>query len=350
MSVGERTPSSASLADWVLRLGITALALLIYRFGCHLPVPGLNPQLLPKNVNALAFERCSIFALGVTPLFAALALAELLKTLVPSVRRWEQAEVRNHYEFNKMVLVLALVVAVWQARDLAFGQIPYVVIVVAATAFLSWLADQMTRRGIGSGFWLLLIAPLLAGAPTGLALFIRAQELGMLSMLQIGAIIAFPVLATALLAGAVEADGNRRPLAIWIWPVALANGALYLLDDFLRALHSKPVWFTQGHPAHLLALGLLVALFAFLEARSFNLAQAHSHTRAEEKEVALPIAIIAAIPIIIAVAAELLVHRLGMPLLFGRRIVTIAVVMLSILGPLGLTTWIATNWPLRDDS
>lgn len=208
----------------------------------------------------------------------------------------------------------------------------------------------MTRRGIGSGFWLLLIAPLLAGAPTGLALFIRAQELGMLSMLQIGAIIAFPVLATALLAGAVEADGNRRPLAIWIWPVALANGALYLLDDFLRALHSKPVWFTQGHPAHLLALGLLVALFAFLEARSFNLAQAHSHTRAEEKEVALPIAIIAAIPIIIAVAAELLVHRLGMPLLFGRRIVTIAVVMLSILGPLGLTTWIATNWPLRDDS
>ena len=62
-----------------------------------------------------------------------------------------------------------------------------------------------------------------------------------------------PVLATALLAGAVEADGNRRPLAIWIWPVALANGALYLLDDFLRAL---PVWFTQGHPAHLLALGL----------------------------------------------------------------------------------------------
>ena len=47
----------------------------------------------------------------------------------------------------------------------------------------------------------------------------------MLSMLQIGAIIAFPVLATALLAGAVEADGNRRPLAIWIWPVALANGA-----------------------------------------------------------------------------------------------------------------------------
>ncbi len=172
----------------------------------------------------------------------------------------------------------------------------------------------------------------------------------MLSMLQIGAIIAFPVLATALLAGAVEADGNRRPLAIWIWPVVLANGALYLLDDFLRALHSKPVWFTQGHPAHLLALGLLVALFAFLEARSFNLAQAHSHTRAEEKEVALPIAIIAAIPIIIAVAAELLVHRLGMPLLFGRRIVTIAVVMLSILGPLGLTTWIATNWPLRDDS
>ena len=63
---------------------------------------------------------------------------------------------------------------------------------------------------------------------------------------------------------------------------------------------------------------------------------------------ALPIAIIAAIPIIIAVAAELLVYRLGVPLPFGRGIVTITIVMLSILGPLGLTTWIAINWPLRD--
>src|SRR5689334_9354403 len=126
----------------------------------------------------------------------------------------------------------------------------------------------MTRRGLGSGFWLLLIAPLLAGAAPGLVLFIRAQELGMLSMLQLSVIIAFPVLAIALLAGAVEADGNRWPLAIWIWPLALANGALHLLDDFLRALHSKPVWLTEGHPAHLLAMGLLVALFAFLEARS----------------------------------------------------------------------------------
>jgi hypothetical protein len=364
MSVAERTPSSASLADWTRRLGITALALLIYRFGCHLPVPGLNPQLLPAIANS---ERCSIFALGVTPLFRALALAELLKILVPSVRRWEQAEVRNHYEFNKMVLVLALAVAVWQARDLAFRlekvhlatgylvpqpgpmfQIPYVVIVVAATAFLSWLADQMTRRGIGSGFWLLLIAPGFVDAPTWLARHV--QELGELSMLQISAIITFPVLAAALLAGAVEADGNRRPLAIWIWPIALAYGALYLLDVFLHALHSKPVWFTEGHPARLLALGLLVALFAFLEARSFNLAEAHSHTREEEKEVALPTAIIAAILIIITVAAELL-HQLRVPLLLGGRTVTIiAVVMLSILGTLGLTRWISINWPLRDNS
>lgn len=359
MSVAERTPYSASLADWPRRLGITALALLIYRFGCHIPVPGLNPQLLPVH-HMLAFERYSIFALGVTPLFWALALAELLKILVPSVRRWEQAEVRNHYDFNKMVLVLALVVAVWQAHDMAFGlekmhagprdlvpqpgtmfEISYVVIVVAATAFLSWLADQMTRRGIGSGFWLLLIAAWLAGVPTVIALFFKGQQAGELSMLQIGAAIVFVVLATALLAGAVEADGNRRPLAIWIWPVALAYSALSLLDDFLPAQHSKPVWFTQGHPAHLLALGLLVALFAFLEARSFNLAEAHSHNWEEEKEGALPIAIIAAIPVIIGVAAELLVHRLGVPLLFGGRIVTITVVMLSVLGPLGLMTWIA---------
>jgi hypothetical protein len=375
MSVAERTPSSASLADWALRLGITAFALLVYRFGCHLPVPGLDPQfLLHLAKSSTTAERCSIFALGVTPLFSVLVLAELFKVLVPAARRWEQADLRNRYEFNRMVLVLALALAVWQARDMALGlegsqfargssqvvpepgpmfRIPYIIIIVAATAFLAWLADQITCKGVGSGFWLLWIAPTLAGLPARTVQFATWLGQGEISTMQFLAGIAFVVLAIALISSAVEADGQRRPLAIWFWPPILAYSVLkWLLDlnAFLRGPHSTPAWFAPGQPAYLLSLGLLIAFFALLEARSLRLARARSSDLEMKVEMAaVPVAIVAAVPIVFVMASELLKRQLGVPLLIGGEYM-ITIVMLSILGPLGLTTWIATNWPLRDNS
>lgn len=358
MAVAEGA-ASASLYDWALRLGVTAVALLIYRLGCRLPVPGIDPQFIRAladsgtAVSSETLERCSIFALGVTPLFVALGLAEMLKIFVPSVRRWEQAEARNLYEFNKMVLVLGLALAIWRAREIAFGlekshfalgyvvpqpgpvfQIPYVVILVAAMAFLSWLADQVTRKGIGNGIWLLFIAPWLAEAPASTFRLITAQGQGELSTLQLTVGIAFVVCAIALLSGAIEADENRRPLAIWVWPFALAYGTLYVFRYLFQ--HTSLAWFWPGHPAYLVALGVLVAVFTLLEGRSYRLAEASSPAAGEETE-GMPIVIVAAIPAILAIASELLVYQLRVPLLFdGGTVIIVTVVMLSVLDRLGL--------------
>jgi preprotein translocase subunit SecY len=297
----------------------------------------------------------------VTPLFSAFVLAELFKVLVPAARRWEQTDLRNGYEFNRMVLVLALALAVWQARDMALGlegsqfargssqvvpepgpmfRIPYIIIIVAATAFLAWLADQITCKGVGSGFWLLLIAPTLAGLPARAVHLVTWLEKGDISMSQLAAGIAFVVLAIALLSLAVEADGQRRPLAIWVWPLILASSSLkWLLDAelFLRGPHSAPALFAPGQPAYLLTLGLLIAFFALLEARSLRLAKAGSSDLETKEMAAVPVAIVAAVPIVIAIAAGLL-RQLGVPLLIGGEYITIiTIVMLSILGGLGLS-------------
>jgi preprotein translocase subunit SecY len=362
MSAARHTYASVSADDLAFRLGITLVALMVYRLGCHLPVPGLDPQFVPQLAkSSTTAERCSIFALGMMPLFRALALAELLKVLVPAVRQWEQVDLRNRYELNRMVLVLALALAVWQARDMAFAleaskfargssqvvpepgpmfRIPYIIIIVAATAFLAWLADQITCKGVGSGFWLLWIAPTLAGLPARTVQFATWLGQGEISMMQLVAGISFVVLAIALISGAVEADGQRRPLAIWFWPPILAYSSLkWLLDaeTFLRGPHSAPAWFAPGQPAYLLSLGLLIAFFALLEARSLRLAKAGSSDLEMKVEMAaVPVAIVAAVPIVIAIAAELLKRQLGVPLLIGGEYM-ITIVMLSILGALGLS-------------
>src|SRR5215470_17671692 len=86
----KHSPASASWGDLAFRLGVTVVALAVYRLGCRLPVPGINAEavrvLSENSTGILALERCSIFALGMVPLFRALIFAELLKMLVPSVR------------------------------------------------------------------------------------------------------------------------------------------------------------------------------------------------------------------------------------------------------------------------
>jgi preprotein translocase subunit SecY len=138
----------------------------------------------------------------------------------------------------------------------------------------------------------------------------------------------------------VEADDQRWPLAIWVWPLILAQSVLrWLLDlySFLRGPHSAPHWLAPGHPTYLLTLGLMIAVFTFLEGRSLRQA-ASGNPETNGDTTAVPVAIVAAVPIAIAVAAEIIRRHFGAPLLFGGQYVTIiTIVALSILGALGLS-------------
>src|SRR5262245_33039365 len=106
--------------DLVRRLAFTAVALIVYRLGAYLPLPGLDPHALSLlGSDERAIERISIVALGIYPFVRVLILAELAKLLVPALRLWERADVRNRDTLNRWIALLAIGMAVVQGTGYA---------------------------------------------------------------------------------------------------------------------------------------------------------------------------------------------------------------------------------------
>ena len=160
------------------RLLVTAGILLVYRLGCQIPIPGLNTEALSRLSNLLKTETVSVLALGVTPFLSALLIFEFIKLIVPPLARWETANANNARRLSRYAYFVALIMGGLQARGVAnalYGisglldgpgwEIPIAMTLVAGTALLGWLGDQITLRGVGNGFWLLLITPTLVNLP-----------------------------------------------------------------------------------------------------------------------------------------------------------------------------------------
>jgi preprotein translocase subunit SecY len=168
--------------EFLRRVAVTAAALAVYRLGCQIPLPGLDPHTL-ADVSAssgLATERVSIFALGIWPLITVMILVEIAKTLFPSLRRWELAEPRHSARLSGIIIALALAMTAMQAfgyagaladvatlveQPGAWFRISCVVTLVAALALLIGLARVIDRDGIGHGVWLLFLASVLSDVP-----------------------------------------------------------------------------------------------------------------------------------------------------------------------------------------
>src|SRR6476620_59174 len=109
--------------DFVDALLPTIVALIVFRLGLQIPIPGLEPTVAAQLLRSTgqAVERVSIFALQINPLFGILILFELVKVIAPSLRRWERTEPRNAAKLARIVLVLALISALLQANGIATG-------------------------------------------------------------------------------------------------------------------------------------------------------------------------------------------------------------------------------------
>ncbi len=188
------------------RLAVTAAALAAYRLGTQLPVPGLVTQSVAEAFKPvdLAVARLSIFALGITPLLSALILAEIVKIIAPTVRRWEGI----HYA----VIVAALLLASVQGASIAgaLQDVPNLVAepgtsfrlvctatLVAGAALVIALAAVIDRAGLGMGVWLIFLAPALAELPQNLAAIAQLYEVGQYSAAAIARSALFTAIATA---------------------------------------------------------------------------------------------------------------------------------------------------------
>jgi preprotein translocase subunit SecY len=205
------------------RVAVTLAALVIYRLGTHLPVPGLDLQILNAAFGASrgavgafsgsAFLRLSIFSLGITPYVT----ASFCVLLLTAATRWQRKSAGSRKDFDWLARVGALALAVVGGYAVAIGlenaggqtslvpepgssfRLVTMATVVAGTAFLMWLADQITRRGIGNGVALILFTDTVARLPSNVRQLIELGRAGRLASHSLTLPLALFVASVALI-------------------------------------------------------------------------------------------------------------------------------------------------------
>lgn len=254
------------------RVAVTLAALALYQFGRLLPAPGIDPAFsFSENMSGRLLSRdltpvLTNFALGVVPLFSMLMLAEVFKLAFSDVRSWATETSRTRYLFTKVLIGAALALAAFQAFGLAAAledfqnstgaqgnllivqpglqfRLGYIAGVVAGTALTTWLADQITRHGVGSGFWMLFLMPSLAYLATAPLSVLLSVEAGEVTGTAVATLIAALVLSAAAvillarqwvalapeLAAATQFDSASDMARILLWPPFIAASATGLV-------------------------------------------------------------------------------------------------------------------------
>jgi preprotein translocase subunit SecY len=312
------------------RLLFTAGALLVYRLGCQIPVPGLNTEALLR-LNGLSLETVSIFALGVTPFLSALFVFEFIKLIVPPLSRWETAKPENTRRLSRYVYYVALVMAGLQARGVASAlieisglidgpewEIPITITLVAGTILLGWFGDRITARGLGNGFWLLVITPTLVNLPAAAAGSFELLRMGSVSQNALAAAYLFLAVATALVVvtavtgrATTESRVSGADFAS-VWPPLLAT----YITSFVVAFFSLQA----GGAAHLILIAVLIAAFTWLQSLGTS------------QPALPPIWAVAAVQILICVGGEWLAHQVALPFAInGSWLIVVVTVMMSLL-------------------
>ena len=219
------------------RLIFLVLAILVYRMGAHIPVPGIDPEQLSSLFKSQeggilglfnmfsggALSRFTIFALGIMPYISASIIMQLLTAVSPTLEALKKEGESGRRKISQYTRVSTLGLAIVQAIGISIAleaqpnlvidpgllfRFTTVVTLVTGTMFLMWLGEQITERGLGNGISLIIFAGIVAGLPSSLGGLFELVRTG--SMLPIIALfIVALVIAVTSLVCFVE-RGQRR--------------------------------------------------------------------------------------------------------------------------------------------
>ena len=230
----------AKAEDLKKRIWFTLGALLVYRLGTYIPMPGINPEAFAQAFQQQAggvlgmfnmfaggaVERMAIFALGIMPYISASIIMQLMTSVIPTLEALKKEGEQGRKIINQYTRYGTVLLAVVQAYGIAVGlesganivtdpgwffRATAVITLVGGTMFLMWLGEQITARGIGNGISLIIFAGIVAGLPSALG---GTLELGRTGALSTGIILAIIVLAVVLVAGIVFFERAQRRLLI----------------------------------------------------------------------------------------------------------------------------------------
>ncbi len=220
-----------NIAEIKQRLAFVFFALIVYRIGTFIPIPGVNPAALQsffdQNSGTIlgvfnmfsggALERLSVFALGIMPYISASIIVQLMTHVVPTLKQLKnegeagKRKITQYTRYGTVGLALFQSIGISMAlggQDLGGGQtialnpglgftITTVVSLVTGTLFLMWLGEQITERGIGNGISLIIFAGIVAGLPTAIGGTLELARNGELSPAFVIILLALAVLVTA---------------------------------------------------------------------------------------------------------------------------------------------------------
>jgi len=231
--------NNSGFAELRGRLMFLLMAIVVYRIGTHIPVPGINPDqlaaLFGQNQGTIlglfnmfsggALERMSILALGIMPYISASIIMQLLTAVTPQLEQLKKEGEQGRRKISQYTRYFTVVLATIQAfgmslgmqgQGLAFTPGPLfvftaVISLVTGAVFMMWLGEQVTERGIGNGISMLIFAGIVAGLPSAIGQSFESARQGELNLI---ALLVLAVLAIAVVYFVVLIERGQRRIAI----------------------------------------------------------------------------------------------------------------------------------------
>ena len=265
VSMSEKMASSVDFSsfskakDLQKRLLFTLFALIVFRLGTYVPIPGVNPQVLNdffseqsggligmfNSFTGGALSRMSIFVLNIIPYITASILIQMASFVFPNLGALRKEGASGMSKLNQYTRYLAVVMTVFQAYGIArtleasgavvmgnYGlfELSTVVSVLGGTMFVVWLSDQITARGIGNGSSLLITIGIVSGIPEAI---IRVFEAGRAGALSTGVLLSVLFLVFAVVYLVVLFERAQRRIIVQypkrqMGPRMMQNSSSYL--------------------------------------------------------------------------------------------------------------------------
>lgn len=218
--------SGPKYGDLKRRIIFLLLALVVYRIGAHVPVPGIDPDMLSRlfqeqqggilglfnMFSGGALSRFSVFALGIMPYISASIIMQMLSYVLPLLESLRKEGESGRRKITQYTRYGTLLLGVFQAFGIAVAlesqaglvldpgfmfRFTCIVSLVTGTMFLMWLGEQITERGLGNGISIIIFAGIVAGLPSAISGLFQLVSTGAISPLSSIFVIAIVALVTA---------------------------------------------------------------------------------------------------------------------------------------------------------
>ena len=226
------------------RIWFTLGALVVYRIGTYIPVPGVDASVMGEMMSQHgggilgmfdmftggALRRMTVFALNIMPYISASIIVQLMSAAVPSLEALKKEGESGRKRLNQYTRYLTVLIAMFQSYGIAVGlesmrgsfgaavidpgiffRLSCVITLVGGTMFLMWIGEQITSRGVGNGTSLIIMSGIVANLPTALASLLELGRTGALSPFFI---LVFVVIAVAVITFIVFIERAQRRVVV----------------------------------------------------------------------------------------------------------------------------------------